>query len=194
MQDNNTHKVVSPAGPSDLRRKSESRLHRLIARLPGMPDNYMRSYWTTIGHTIAVPAKYDGDLDWGTPEWRRRHNVIIGHEHKHIWRMEQWGWPLYTTAYLGPAVVLAPLVPLAVWLVGWWALAGWAALLPLSAGLAYGRWYIEREAYLIRMRQLRGAARASFINRVVDNLWSDYVGTWPKGWMRKWFNDNATAK
>ncbi len=48
--------------------------------------------------------------------------------------------------------------------------------------LAYFRWKFEREAYLVDIK-----AGVHTVEEVVDTLWSDYLWTWPKCWMRKWF-------
>jgi hypothetical protein len=63
-------------------------------------------------------------------------------------------------------------------------------LLPLPAGLAYGRWFWERRAYLPEiLENTNDESRDARIKKIADNLggW-DYFLTWPKGWIRKWFN------
>ena len=60
---------------------------------------------------------------------------------------------------------------------------------PMPVLLAFGRWYWERQAYLVN---LRGASnKEEKIERIVDNLWNEYAWTWPKKRMRKWFMENA---
>lgn len=46
-----------------------------------------------------------------------------------------------------------------------------------------GRWFIEREAYLVDLR-----AGTRTIDQVVDTLWSQYFFPWPRSWMRDWFD------
>jgi hypothetical protein len=55
-------------------------------------------------------------------------------------------------------------------------------LLPLPFGFAWFRWHWEREAYLVDLR----AGRLT-VDEVVETLWSNYAWTWPKPWMRRWF-------
>jgi len=160
-----------------LKRKSESKLMRAIARLPVVPDSFMRSFWTTVGQTIYVPAQHDKDEDWGTPAWRIRHASVISHELVHVDQFRRWSVPLMALGYIGPAPFLLPFC----WL-HWGVLVSMIALLPLSCGLAYFRWRIERRAYL---RNLRAGVSSE---RIAETLWHDYFYTWPPKWVVKWFS------
>lgn len=141
---------------------------------------------------------------------------IIDHEGIHVWRGEQWTWIGLWLAYLGPSFFLLPAALLcflyelgallgnlvASWVLGYqyalpgtssasevglYALLAGVLLLPLSAGLAWGRWFIEREAYMVQIsRSSNPRARAE---RVVTTLWNSYLFPWPKAWMRAWFWD-----
>lgn len=55
-------------------------------------------------------------------------------------------------------------------------------LLPLPFGFAYVRWRSERVAYLMNLR-----AGTLTIDDVCDLLWRKYFWTWPRKWMRRWF-------
>lgn len=169
-----------------LIKKSESRWHKLVARLPFIPKNYMTGFWTTVGSTVAVPAVYDTDPDWGQSGWITRHRVVVEHEMHHV---QQWRrlnilmWILY----LGPSPFLVlPCAVLAYLHNALWLLLP-VALAPLTCGLAWGRWWIERSAYAIRHDQLRGLTRTVYANHIATTLWSSYFYTWPPALVRKWY-------
>lgn len=56
--------------------------------------------------------------------------------------------------------------------------------LPIPCFFAYWRWKYEREAYMV---QLKRNSSPEAIEWVVNTLWSNYAWTWPKSWMREWF-------
>jgi len=85
------------------------------------------------------------------------HPDILEHELVHVRQWERWGVLLWIS-YL---------------------------LLPLPFGLAFFRWYWEREAYLVQL--LRAPDQPREIARVVDALWFGYGWPWPRPWMRRWF-------
>jgi len=49
---------------------------------------------------------------------------------------------------------------------------------------AYFRWKFEREAYLINIKA--GASQ----DKIVELLWHNYWWTWPRPWMKKWFDEH----
>lgn len=172
-----------------LKKKSNVWHQRLIGTLLSpFNDRYMSSYWTTIGRTIYVPTKYDKDLDWAEPSWIDRHEPVIAHELVHVAQDYRRGHIIHALMYLGPAPFVLPaiLIPLILGdFVGVLVLVlSFLALLPLSIGLAYGRWLTEREAYQVS----RSYGRPH--ERIVRALWSDYLFTWPKQWMVNWFENN----
>lgn len=191
----------------ELRKKSESWLMRAIALLlrllPGAPSDFMSGWWTTLGTTVYVPTAHDTDPLWGTERWRRSFQRVLSHEAVHAAQFERWGWTGMALGYLGPSVVLG-LPALLVCGVVWAATGSWMpfavagglslALLPLSVGLAWGRWRIEREAYAAEFRFFHDPDRRDWVRRVgrrigraSDHLWRSYVFTWPPAWMEEWF-------
>lgn len=188
-----------PKKPLVLVKKSQSLFMKICAFVLGILGNkrFLQDYWTTIHHTLYVPTKYNNDLDWGTPEFRRRHDWLMAHEGTHAAQFEKY-WLLFNILYVGPAPFLAPVVALLWILCIWFPL--WVpalivtlvmlALTPLTAGFAYFRWLLEREAYLPRMIQLHRKdpkKGMEYLNGVVRNLKYDYVFTWPEKKMKVWF-------
>jgi hypothetical protein len=84
---------------------------------------------------------------------------ILKHEEVHADQFAKW-W--------GPVVI--PLL---------------AVLLPLPVYYS-GRWFIERDAYLVDIKAGHRSIKSS-----VDTLWNRYGYAWPKDLMTKWFEDNA---
>lgn len=191
----------------ELTKKSASRLMRaldwLMRLVPGTPNDFLSNWWTTLGGVVYVPDAYDDDPDWGTEPWRARHRRVLTHEAVHAAQFERWGWFGMALGYLGPTVVLglpAALVCLVLGLAGvgwtplWVALGVAAGLLPLSVGLAWGRWRIEREAYAAEFQFYWSPGRPEWvlevglrIGRAARALWGRYFFTWPETWMREWF-------
>lgn len=153
----------------ELKKKSESRLMEVIDCLPFVPNTFMRDFWTTIGNTIYVPTRHDHDAGWGTNVWRMRHSPTITHELVHVAQFKKWTLPLMALGYIGPTPFLLPFV----W-THWSILVLALVLAPLSCGLAYFRWRIERAAYLVNVRL--GMSTES----VADTLWHNYFFCWPK--------------
>lgn len=160
-------------------RKADSRLHRLISKLPFIPKSYMQRYWTTIGQTIAVPEKDapEGAFDM---QWELKHRLIIDHEKKHAMRARRLSLPLYAVLYLGPSIALGPIAMALSPILGgltafMWTIGLIAALLPLSFGFAIFRTWDECDAYLeaIRLDPER------MIDLVADVLWEDYLAMPP---------------
>ena len=172
-----------------LRKKSESALMRIIAfLLKPFNKTYMSSFWTTIGRTVYVPTRYDSDVDWGEDRWLLRHMLILRHEQVHIGQRDKFGFLLFAMIYLGPSpfLAIAALCMLPFSLLGA-AYVGAAAIItvPLSIGLAYGRWRMERAAYMIQIRESKNPLSDS--NQVASTLWNNYLYTWPKKRMARWF-------
>lgn len=184
-----------PRLPIHLAKKSRSRLMRSIAQLPFIPTGFMSSFWTTVGHTVYTPTIYDADVDWGRQSWVSRHKQVLDHEGVHVAQVERWGHIVHTLLYLGPSPFIAVLAVLAlpasiIWL--WWlsiALIGLAlALAPLSLGFAWGRWRIEREAYMTQIRAAHSRADAIIAaRRIAETLWDNYAWAWPRTWAWRWF-------
>jgi len=171
-----------------LRKKTDSLSQQLVGLLlKPLNGGYMTHFWTTIGRTIYVPSKYDADADWGAGSWVLRHTAVLNHELKHVEQGSKWGMALQALMYVGPAPFLLLLsLPL------WWVsplttyvlLAAAALSSPLTIGLAYGRWRIEREAYQVSRMYGRS------VDAIVNSLWKNYAWTWPRAWMKKWFETN----
>lgn len=170
-------------------KKTDSRLMRAVGWvLKPFTPTFMGSFWTTIGSTVYVPSRYDDDEDWGTEVWRGRHAALLAHEAVHVAQFERYGLLLMAVMYLGPA----PFIEIVAWIALIWSwkvaliIAGVAlANLPLSVGLAWGRWRLEREAYLESIRYEAPAFRDSQIKFIADTLWRNYLFTWPRVWVRK---------
>lgn len=182
--------TADPTITFKLVRKTDSRFMRAIGFLLNpINKRFMTSYWTTIGRTIYVPSRYDGDLDWGMQAFIDRHAVILAHEVVHVHQGDVLGVVLMSLLYLGPAPFVLPIALASLPVLGVDALSGFGAVAlaaaPLSVGLAYGRWRIEREAYMINI--MNSSDRPAAAERAVQALWRDYGFTWPKPLMRKWF-------
>lgn len=83
---------------------------------------------------------------------------IIEHELIHVKQYKKYG-PLMWIAYL---------------------------FLPVPIFFAWFRWRLEREAYLVNIKE------GMDINYIVYNLWYGYLYPWPRSWMLKWFMDHST--
>jgi hypothetical protein len=188
-----------PKGEWKLVRKDDYWVFRwmghLLAVLRIMPyDTFMTGFWTTFRNVVGYRTTL-------TRSQAEVSHVAI-HEAIHVWRWEKWGLLVYATAYIGPSItIMLPLLLLSVVLaashvVSWLfvlACAIWlVGLLPLSAGLAYGRWFIEREAYLVQL--FFATSRAKEIERIVESLWKNYAWTWPRKWMRRWFQNECDRR
>lgn len=189
-------KFPKPTRPWRLVRKDEywvfNVMKWLVSILQIMDQNlFMKNFWTTWDHTIGFPTRL-------TLERAQKYTDIIDHELIHIWRKEQWGGFLYSTAYIGPSItIFLPLLIISSLLhvfitYPWfwtWILLGLTMLcLPLSIGLAYGRFFIEREAYMVSIARSSNENRSEEIQRVVNTLKNNYAWTYPTKWMSSWFH------
>lgn len=161
-----------------FQKKSDNGLMKLLAKFAG--DHFMTSMWTTVGSTIYVPTQYDNDPDWGSEAWCIRHGTTLQHEATHVNQGRTLSWPVFFLIYFGPAPI-----SILLWLINVKFVLLTLGLLPLSLGLAYGRWRLEREAYLVDIRD------GVDIDFIVDSLWHRYMFTWPKSWMAKWFHSQV---
>lgn len=85
--------------------------------------------------------------------------VTIAHEKVHIRQMQKLTTPVFLFLYL---------------------------CCPLPIGLAWFRWRMEREAYLVNIAAAPNRLRT--IECIVKKLGSaEYGWCWPKPWMRRWF-------
>lgn len=170
--------------------KRESRLHRIIAKLPRMSKSYMPRYWTTIGSTIYVPEYAEPLNGHFTSNWKVSHLMMIRHEARHARRARKLTLPLYATLYLGPSVTLGPIVMLLTVILGACGL-GWSpllwvtmlvlGLLPLSVGFAVFRAWDEIDAY----REYVAIDPDKRIPAVAKVLWTDYLAVPP--FVSRWF-------
>lgn len=188
--------------PVVLRKKSNSWLMRLAGWfLRPFTPAFMDRFWTTRGHIIYTPTRYDADENWGTDSWKTTHATVLRHEVIHILQHERWGALIMFLLYSGPSPLVLFLgawqiigVQVADW--SWWVPGSfWLAavvLAPLSLGFAWGRWRVEREAYLTNIRaRTDPKERAEVIEWIVNSLWKNYLWTWPRSWMRAWFEENT---
>ncbi len=191
-----THRSVARYQSMTLVRKSDSSWMRFIARIFKLFNkDFESTYWTTIGTYCFVPSIYDKDDDWGTADWLDDHMPVVVHELKHVDQYNRRGAFLHALIYLGPSILLLPMMLLLLAASHWIGLA-WASwtslaivvLAPLSVGLAYGRWVSEREGYLCNL------AAGATIDWVVDVLGKGYLWPWPKTWMKAWFEKNLPPK
>jgi hypothetical protein len=87
------------------------------------------------------------------------------------------------------AVMDHELVHIDQWL-KWWILHPISyAVFPLPIVLCWGRWRWEREAYLVSIKTYGYS-----VERVVEVLWSEYLLTWPKPWMRSYFERRLSGE
>lgn len=201
-----------PTKGYDLVKKSESPLMQAISILFAFfVPNFMRSFWTTLPGMLGrrgkiyVPSKYDVDLDWGSEAFMQRHHVLITHELVHLAQAERWGAFAFIMFYLGPAALMIPIVLGAgvtvllteistFWF--WGPLAAALAFLPLSVGLAFGRYRFECEAYLVQVddayrRRGTNTGRRT-VEWVTDTLsGSNYLWTSPRSWIQNYFRDRG---
>lgn len=190
-----------PTKPYELVRKDTRRIFRLMAWFLdtfGFLDRkvFMERFWTTYDHTIGYRVTL-------TQEQAEQHTDTVDHELVHIWRKEKLGAYLYTTLYIGPSVTFwLPLVALLClaqipWTFSWWfvlgALAGLLACLPLTFGLAWGRFFIEREAYWVQVSRAPWERRRALIEHVANTLWKNYARTWPPSWTIAYFEAKCEA-
>lgn len=112
--------------------KSSSTFHRFIGFIMFFNKTYMKSFWTTIGYTIAQPT---------TKNWH-----VLLHEGVHIVQAKKYSRLLFSFLYLFPQIfaLLAIFAPILSW---WWLLA-LLFLLPLPAPF---RMYFELEAYRVTL-------------------------------------------
>jgi len=177
-----------------LRKKSDSKLMRLADLFLRWTTNgrFMADMWTTVGDTVYTPTRYDADPDWGTEGWQAVHRSALAHEQVHIDQLNRWGPLVHELLYIGPSPFLLGAGLLLAWPSG---AAGAICLVlglllsPLSLGLAWGRWRVEREAYLVQVRAAAPPDRASVIQAVVHTLWYNYLFPWPPSWMEAWFEE-----
>lgn len=85
--------------------------------------------------------------------------ILIKHESIHVEQQRRLGFWLFLAIYL---------------------------LWPMPVLFAWGRWRLEREAYLVDI-----ATKRLTIDDAVNVLWARYAWPWPKPLMRRWFRDNT---
>jgi hypothetical protein len=183
----------SPALTLHLKPKKSSALMRVLGfalEHTRIVPGFMDRFWTTIGSTVYTPALADAE-DYGSREWFDRFGVTLAHEMQHALQAERYGRIGFMIMYFGPAP-LYMIIALVYCLIGWdtWvhAFAFGIAMLPLSVGLAWGRWFLEREAYLINIAA--ASDREAEIERISQSLWRNYLA-WPKKWSSAWFRSRG---
>lgn len=128
-------------------------------------------YWTTIGNRVWMPMHA-----WRGPMLNFRE--VIEHEAHHVAQFRRAG---LGSAWLG-VVVIAPLY----------------LLLPVPVGLAWGRWRIERTAYVAGAMAALDRLYPNHIAPVdsLDAIADEYAASvsgpsygwaWPRRWARRWF-------
>lgn len=175
-----------------LVRKRDSLVMRALGLV--MPI-FVANMWTTIGHTIYVPDISATEEDFGSSAWKERHRTSLTHEWTHVAQVERWGLVTFFVLVVGPApflLVFAGALTLVDARMPWivFTVVGVLAI-PMSVGLAWGRWVIEREAYLTNVLAALPHDRAEEIDFIVDTLWRDYGFAWPRAWMREWFEKES---
>lgn len=139
-------------------RKDHSRLMRVIGWiLKRFKIDFMGSAWTTIGPK-RIYASTRTPLSIENHENLEQWEHIIRHELVHVKQAKKY--PIF------------------------WQFSYLFLFLPI--GLAWFRWYWEREAYLTVNIQKYGADP----DAVADTLSRMYLWPWPNSWMKRWFWDN----
>lgn len=141
----------------------------------GRNRRFLTNYWTTIGPIIAIPLNWD----MTTPLSR----VLLAHERWHVRQQERAG---FGNAWIG-------MIPWGLfWLFG-----------PLPIGLSWGRYVLERSAYVEGFRvQLRLASEAGedvkalrirLIDFAVEQLTTAAYGwAWPfPHSVRRWLEERV---
>lgn len=137
----------------NLRSKSSSLFMRILGFfIPGFMDRF----WTTIRLPFDKrPTIYYPVFYSNIENSPADRTSVLDHELVHVEDMRS-SWGLFKMF----------------WLV-------WALPLPI---IFSGRWYIERQAYLVSIIK-----HGYTIDYVVNTLWSSYLFPWPKPIMRRWF-------
>lgn len=178
--------------PKLVRKRDSWSMKALNFLLRPITSDFMTRFWTTTGHTIYAPEGPASEADFGQPAWITRHRRTLAHEWVHIAQVERWGHFAQAQQVIGPAPSAAvAAIPLLIWTsLPWWLLVPIPILLlPFSFGLAWGRWRIEREAYLVSLKLTPEVQRPAALTRIVATLWNDYGWVWPRKWMRAWFSE-----
>lgn len=139
----------------DLIRKDTSCLMRVLSRVLWIfgVRRFMTDFWTTIRLPFGRPTIYYPTTV--SNPFDLRHSAVLAHEAVHA--RQQLGF-----FGLWSSILLYLVFPLPV--------------------LFSGRWWLEREAYLVSIR--RGGWS---VDEVVEVLWGSYFYPWPRAWMRAWF-------
>lgn len=142
-------------------------LHWVVAIITlGGNRSFATHYITTLANTIAVPDW------WAFDPFKPEMLATIDHELAHVRQFRKFG---LGSAKLG-------LVPMGIVYL----------LLPLPMGLAWGRWVLERDAYLVGYKTLLGggADRDALIAQFVAQMTTGRYG-WTllpvfRGYVRRW--------
>jgi hypothetical protein len=143
-------------------------LHYVVMILTfGSNRRFKQGYITTIGPVIAVPSAWTiiGEI-------RPAHFCTIEHEKVHVRQFEMFG--LGVSAWLG-------IIPMGIVYL----------LLPLPIGFAWGRWMLERAAYLRGLQCEIDQGMEPRIENAVEQMTSGKYGwtlfPFMRGYVRRWF-------
>jgi hypothetical protein len=175
--------------------KSNSKLHKIIGYFLGKIGNkdYMESYITTIGSTVAVPTIYeDTDKLW----------LTILHEGQHAKDSNSLGSLLFSVCYLFPQILalLGLLVFIGVLLAtgslqSLWILTSLLFLLPIPS---FGRAYIELRGYTVTLAGYFWANSITDEELFIDSIIKQFTGPayyfmWPfKCFLKSYFQLKLT--
>lgn len=141
----------------ECRPKASSNLMRAIGwllRVFHINAKFMERYTTVVWRHLYYPASW-GMFSEHNDAQLRRHASTFEHEFHHRAQVEKL-WILFPLVYL---------------------------FFPVPFFFAWGRWRLERTAYLVNIRNGRT------VDQCVEALWR-YGWPWPKSWMRSWFEAN----
>jgi len=132
-----------------------------LMRLIGrFSPTFMRFFWTTYRLPFQKQATIACPAGIEDP-LDDKHDKVIAHEMVHVKQLEPW---------YGPFLMLFLYF-----------------LFPLPVFFS-GRWFVEREAYLVDIKNGRVG-----LGSAVDILWLAYFYCWPKSLMRKWFEKRVNV-
>lgn len=161
MTKNTNPAVITLPDGTKVYSKKHSTLMKILSVILFFNRSFMDGYWTTVFGRVYSPTKVS--LLRHPERFAYHYHRIIEHEHIHAQDWQKLPI-LFDISYI---------------------------LLPLPLGLAWCRWYWERRAYLPEILRITDdEKREARINKIADNLgdW-DYFLTYPKPWMRKWFQE-----
>ena len=197
---------AQPVFPIRMCKKSDSKLMRILGWFIGLfMPSFMAQSWTTIGNTIYVPTKHDNDEYWGNLAWVDANEQEILREAVHVHQYKRMGMISFCLLYFGltPFLLVAGVLVFGiaaglphataheVYEISLGLFISATVLMPMTFGLAQGRWYLKREAFLQEV--LVSNEPEATIKRVVNTIEMRCGFPWPKTLMTKWFTDQRKA-